>query len=118
MTKSIKFQDKNHESTHRADWDDEQWLTEFFEFLKGTAPDGIKMGHGHQPKLSPKKAFSIIWYLQEHMRVLPDRIDQCWRCGGLFDSWREGLYWESKGRNYCGSCDHEVPENYDNNRRS
>jgi len=113
----INFQDENHLSGPRADWDTEQWLTEFFEFLQGEMPEGMSMTRGHAPKMSAKKAFAIIWYLQEHMRVLPDRIDQCWSCGELFDSHSEGLYWESKGRNYCGCCQHEVPANYDNNMR-
>ena len=118
MENKIEFQDQNHKSTHRADWDDEQWLTEFFDFLQGQQPEEIRITKTHAPRLSAKKAFSIIWYLQEHMRILPSRIERCWSCGELFDQDSEGLYWQSKGRDYCGNCQHEVPDNYDNNQHS
>lgn len=114
MNRKIKFQDQNHANGIRANWDDEQWITEFFEFLQGKQPEGMCISTAHAPRLSPKKAFSIIWYLQEHMRVLPSNIEKCWSCGNLYNSNAEGLYWESKGRHYCGSCEYEVPENYDN----
>ena len=97
--------------------DDVEWLQEFYEFLQGQVPEGIYFGRGHAPKLSAKKAFSIIYYLQEKMPVFPDHIEKCWNCGRLFDDHQEGLYWESKGRHYCGNCTHLVPENYDRGKR-
>lgn len=65
--------------------------------------------------LKPKKAFSVIYFLQEHVSILPDTIEKCWYCKELFDSSEEGIYWESKGRHYCGCCSDQVPENYDRN---
>ena len=88
-------------------------VTEFYEFLQGKCPDGLKFGHGHQPKLSTKKAFAIIYYLQEQLKIFSDRVEKCDNCNDLFDTWREGLYWESKGKHYCGGCEDIAPTNYD-----
>ena len=100
----------------RTDSDLEK-IKEFFDFLTGTQPDSINLGRGHKPALSEKKAFSIIWYLQEHLSIFPDQIEKCDSCGDLYDSYSEGIYWESKGRFYCGCCCDQVPENYDQGRR-
>ena len=97
--------------------EDVEWIQEFFDFLQGEVPEKIYFKRGYVPKLSPKKAFSIIYYLQEKLPVFPDYIEQCWYCGRLFDTDTEGLYWESKNRHYCGSCDHYVPQNYDRGKR-
>jgi len=110
MDKEIKFQSESS----RKDRTDINWVNEFYEFLQGNCPDCIKLTSHNQPKLTEKKSFAIIWYLQEHMRILPDHIERCDICGELFDTWQEGIHWESKGRHYCGGCDYLVPENYDN----
>jgi hypothetical protein len=68
-------------------------------------------------KLSPKKSFKIIYHLQEELPIFPDHIQQCWNCKQLFDTWSSGLYWESKSRHYCGSCDYLVPLNYDRGKK-
>ena len=96
---------------------DIELIDEFYSFLQGICPDSITLKRGDQPKLTSKKAFTIIWYLQEHFPLLPDNIEQCWNCDSLFDTDRGGLYWESKGRHYCDGCEHLVPENYDNCKR-
>lgn len=109
MNNEIKLLKNNN---NRSDTDLE-WVYEFYQFLQGEIPDGIHLGRGHAVKLSPKKAMAIIWYLQEHFSILPDHIERCYICDGLFDSYSEGIYWETKGRHYCGACDHLVPNNYD-----
>lgn len=56
-------------------------------------------------KLSPAKAFQVIYLLQEHVCVFPDHIDQCFNCKELFDSNYGGYYTELMGgRNYCAIC--------------
>ena len=112
MENEIKLLKNNDNRTDT----DVEWVEEFFAFLQGTAPANIHFGHGCMPKLSRKKAFSIIYYLQEHLPVFPDHIEACWHCGTLFNTEEEGLYWETKGRHYCGSCDWNVPRNYDRGR--
>jgi len=113
MGKEIRLLKNND----KKEWDDLEWINEFYQFLQGESPETIKIGKTNQPKLSPKKAFTIIWYLQEHFSVLPDHIEQCSVCKELYDSNNSGIYWESKGKFYCGGCDYLVPYNYDNNQR-
>jgi len=113
MENEIKLLKNNDNRTDS----DVEWIEEFYSFLLGDVPEGIHLGHGHRPKLSRKKALTIIWYLQEHFPILPDHIEECWYCGSIFDVYCEGLYWETKGRHYCGSCTHLVPQNYDRGKR-
>lgn len=96
---------------------DLELVEELYDFLTGECPDCIHLARGHQPKLSQKKAFAIIWYLQEHLRVLPDNIERCDNCGNLYDSHCGGLYWETKCKHYCDGCIHLVPPNYDRGKR-
>jgi len=113
MNNKIKLIKNNDEK----DWSDLEWIDEFYSFLQGEFPKTIILSKTTQPKLTSKKAFSIIWYLQEHFSLLPCHIERCWSCKGLFDSDSEGIYWESKGRDYCGDCEYLVPDNYDNCKR-
>lgn len=117
MKNEIRFQDSNHLDTERKDWSHTQWLDEFYRFLQGDIPEGMSLSRHCQPKLTQKKAYAIIWYLQEHMRILPDHIERCDNCGELYDNHSEGLYWESKGKFFCGGCTHLVPVNYDKGKK-
>lgn len=104
-------------NNNRTDSDIEK-VIEFYRFLTGEEiPGNISMVRGHAPKMSENKAFSIIWYLQEHLSILPDNIERCNSCGGLYDTNSEGLYWETKGKHYCGVCCDQVPINYDRGRK-
>lgn len=72
-------------------------LDELFTFLKGEGlPEGVKC---KMPKLKPDMAFTVIWFLQEHMRCLPDTIEMCQKCKCLFDQDSEG---------YCLSNDYKL----------
>lgn len=109
--KLLKNNDKREDS-------DLEKLNEFYRFLTGEEmPEKISIGRGHAPKMSEKKAFSIIWYLQEHLSIFPDTIERCSVCGELFDTNSEGIYWETKGKHYCEGCCDIVPYNYDRGRR-
>ena len=112
MYKQIKLLKNNDERTDS----DLEWIEEFYNFLQGEIPEKITLGHGHSPKMTSKKAFAIIWYLQEHFSILPDNIERCSSCDGLYDCNSEGLYWETKGKHYCGVCCDQVPEKYDKGR--
>jgi len=87
-----------------------------YKYLKGEElPEGV---HCRMPKLSPRKAFSVIWFLQEILHVLPDNIEQCRVCKELFDTDCSGVHiddqWKhrSNGRtvgtkywgHYCSWC--------------
>lgn len=100
-----------------SDMTDLERVKAFFEFLQGNAPDGVYLAKGHQPKMSRKKAWATVWFLQEYLSVFPSNIELCYNCGSLYDNHEEGLYWESKGRFYCDQCLHLVPENYDRGKR-
>lgn len=113
----IKFQDQNHHDTDREYWSDLEWINEFYGFLKGELPEEISTTRGYEPKMSEKKAYSIIWYLQEHLRILPANIERCNICGELYNSDSEGIYWGTKGKHYCGGCDYLVPQNYDKGKK-
>lgn len=55
----------------------------------GELPEGMIMVT--QPKLSREQAFSAIWFLQEHLCVLPDHFEMCNVCGDLFDTRHDGF---------------------------
>lgn len=85
-------------------WEDMEWINEFYKFLQGQIPDGMSLGRGHTIKLSPNKANSIIWYLQEHFPLLPDHIEKCDICNELYDPYNSGYYSELTSKFYCDSC--------------
>lgn len=114
MNNEIKLLKNND---NRTDSDIEK-VREFYRFLTGEeTPETILLTRGHAPKMSEKKAFSIIWFLQEHLSVFPDSIERCDVCGELFDYSSDGIYWETKGKHYCSSCSDVVPYNYDKGRK-
>lgn len=73
---------------------------EFYEFLQGNLPEGIYMKP--RPKLSQRRAFDVIWYLQEHLRLIPSNYERCCSCGDLYDSDNSGGH--KKDRCYCDNC--------------
>jgi hypothetical protein len=83
--KEIKLQ-KNNDN---LDLTDVEWIDMFYNFLQD------------EMKLSPNKAFRTIYYLQEHVPVFPDHIEQCHTCKRLYNSWSQGHHSEMLGRNYC-----------------
>lgn len=63
---------------------------ELMDMLTGKdLPEGMAMRH--QPSLSRQQGFSVIWFLQEHMHLLPDNIEMCSVCEELFDHSCEGF---------------------------
>jgi hypothetical protein len=56
-----------------------------FDMLIGKElPEGVCLEH--QPNLTEEEAFSVVWFLQEVSRVLPDTIDRCNYCGLLYNA--------------------------------
>lgn len=89
---------------NRTDSDIEK-IREFYSFLTGNVmPEKISMGRGEAPKMSGKKAFAIIWYLQEHLPVFPDHFERCYNCGEIYDTYYDGSCVEEVGKTLCGSC--------------
>jgi hypothetical protein len=72
---------------------DVEWIRDFYYDLK-------------EKGLSSKKAFSVIYFLQEHLPVFPDNIEQCSNCGELYDTYSQGHHSEMTGKFYCSeSCE-------------
>ena len=80
---------KNNDHIVQADV---EWISGFYEYLQ------------EKERLNKTKAFRIIYYLQEHLPILPDHIEKCDRCGDLYDSDSEGYHSEKRGKFYCGNC--------------
>lgn len=92
------------------EWTDLEWVDEFYRFLQGEIPGGIEIGRGHAIKLSPQKAMTVIWYLQEHFALLPDHIERCSVCNELFDTYATGFHSEENEKHYCGGCMEQAPD--------
>jgi hypothetical protein len=64
-------------------------VQELMDMLTGEGlPEGMIMSN--QPKLNTGSAFSIIWFLQEHLGVIPDNFEKCSVCNRIYDSYSEG----------------------------
>jgi hypothetical protein len=88
---------KNNE---KLELSDVEWTDKLYQFL-------VK-----EVKLREKKAFSIIYFLQEYLPVIPDHIERCDVCGSLFDSYAVGHLSDLTGKHYCSeSC--EPPRLYE-----
>lgn len=59
-------------------------VQQLMDMLQGELPDDINLQH-LPPPMTKEQAFSIIWFLQEITRVLPDSIEMCHVCDTLFD---------------------------------
>lgn len=68
---------------------EEEAVQMFFEFLQGTnCPE--KLTPKNQPHLTAEEAFSVIYYLQEVMEILPDKYEMCRKCGCIYDTYAGG----------------------------
>jgi len=59
-----------------------------YRFLQGQVPDCLTLET--PPALTKGQAFSVIYYLQEILHIIPDKYEKCRECGDLFDSELEG----------------------------
>ena len=55
-------------------------------------PTGGSPDLSRSPKLSAAKAFSVIYFLQETLHVIPDTFEMCSRCHKLFNTEGEGIH--------------------------
>ena len=97
---------KNNEN---KDLEDFEWIDDFYEFLQGKNPN-ITQNFVFPPKLDPKTAFDIIYYLQEYFPILPDTIEQCSMCLKLYDDNAEGSICDGCYEHFCGHCDYELKQ--------
>jgi len=92
---------------------DFELVNEFFKVLQGKVPKAMHLTEKGIPKLSKLQSFYVIYYLQEHLCVFPDTIEQCSECGDLFDTYCSGYTSPIDGRNYCDGCEHLAPDEED-----
>lgn len=58
---------------------------DFVEMLTGKSlPEDMVMPD--QPHLTRRQAFSVVWYLQVHLSIIPDHYEMCDICKSLFDT--------------------------------
>jgi hypothetical protein len=75
-------------------------------------PDGVTIER--LPNLPDDVAFSVIWYLQEIMRIIPDNYEMCAQCHAIFDEHEggtcvpEGAFDDSEWYTDCGFTKEEV----------
>lgn len=81
-------------------------VQELHAFLQGRLPASVSMTK--PPKLSAKKAFEVIWFLQEVSGLVSSNFELCGYCGYIYDSDSEGHSSEENGQ-FCGSCEHHCP---------
>lgn len=67
-------------------------VNELYEFLQGKHKGVGRLHFKQVPHLSSRQAFKVIYFLQEHMHILPENIERCCTCKNLFDANREGKY--------------------------
>ncbi len=85
---------------------DEEMLQNLFRWLQGDADasrEGLVLFH--QPSLSSEQAFSIIYYLQEELHLMPNHYDLCRVCHHLYDSQVGGLLVPFEH----GFCERHIP---------
>lgn len=64
-------------------------IEEFFDWLQGNScPKNIHFKC--KLNLSAEQSFSVIYYLQEELGILPDKYEMCQECKSIYDSENEG----------------------------
>lgn len=83
----------------------EEKIQNLYAMLQGDLLDkGVTIDT--MPNLTASQAFSVIWYLQEQMRILPDCYEMCVECHRLMNT-EEGMY-SSNGDDEISQA-HEFP---------
>ncbi len=77
-----------------------------FAFLRGVVPDGHRIDPDHVPKLTADQAWTVLHFIQELHRQLPDHIERCDRCEELYDANSAGgfLGYGDPPYLFCGGC--------------
>ena len=92
-------------------------ITEFFEFLQGKEVPNYTLIK--KPKLTKSQAFTVIYYLQERLGIIPDNFEFCDACKQMFDKDHGGISVDiikdakergyrvtskDAGKTFCGGC--------------
>jgi len=73
-------------------------MNDLLSFLKGEfVPDTVNaVEESKLPKLTTMQAWFVIYVLQEHFKVLPEKFEMCNDCERIFDSDIEGIHTDDK----------------------
>jgi len=98
-----------HKEAYSREIESGEWERKLEELLKylinGELPEGVGC---KSPKISPKMAKEVLWFLQEVTKIIPDRFAICDGCGCLYSE--DYLkYFETNGKFYCDSCRDYAP---------
>ncbi|RZM21769.1 MAG: hypothetical protein EOO88_31575 [Pedobacter sp.] len=92
---------------------DLEWCNELYNYLQDKPlPEEAGIVNTSGINLSEEHAFKVIWFLQEHLRVIPDNIERCNNCGDLYDANNSGYYTEEGHEgmhNFCDACEYLAP---------
>ena len=86
-------------------------MNDLLRFLEGKfTPETVKIvDKSELPKLTPIQAWSVVYVLQEHFEILPEKFEQCDECGRIFDSEIDGIYTDDKVMFEDGEIAHGLP---------
>lgn len=69
--------------------ENENDIEELVDMLTGKSlPEGVFISNSLN--LSRKQASSVVWFLQEHMKILPSNFEFCNICESIFDTHCDG----------------------------
>jgi hypothetical protein len=79
---------------------------ELYDFLQGKMPEGTIVPRSERPKLTPKQAWAVVWYLGNQYWQVTDRVEKCCVCGDLYHTWQSGdcLDYGKAPYHFCESC--------------
>lgn len=64
-------------------------VRKFYEWLQGkSCPECLHFES--KLNMTEEQAFSVIYFLQEYLEILPDNYERCRECGEIFDMNNEG----------------------------
>jgi hypothetical protein len=70
--------------------------------LTGGDTGGVHLAH--QPALTREQAFSVLYYLQEVLFLVPNHYEMCAKCKLLYDSGNGGGVRQEDNALLCGDC--------------
>ena len=80
-------------------------VEDLVEMLTGGSTGTARLAH--QPQLTRRQAFSVVYYLQEILCIIPDHYEMCGECDEMFDSECDGGTRQGDNVQICDICRHD-----------
>lgn len=79
---------------------------QLYLLLQGVVPKGYHIKPAELPKLSPKKAWTVVWWVQNQHREFPDIVERCDVCQAFYNTECSGTFVDvdSGPRHFCDDC--------------